>query len=183
MNELYSNYIKKSLWITIAAFIVRCALSWKSLMQGVSIYDLFGFAGEAIAFSAFIMAIYEKYLWKYNPFEEVPVLRKQYNGRFKSSYDNSIRKFDIEIKQTLLTIKVTMKTKESTSTSISASIVNVLGEKQLIYYYLNTPNMEFRDRSEVHYGTAIISVDNTDLMRGRYYTERMSCGDITFNKK
>ena len=53
MNELYSNYIKKSLWITIAAFIVRCALSWKSLMQGVSIYDLFGFAGESIAFSAF----------------------------------------------------------------------------------------------------------------------------------
>lgn len=183
MNELYSNYIKKSVWVTIIAFVIRCAISWQSLIQSVSMYDLFGFAGEAIAFSAIVMTVYEKWLWKYNPFEDVPVLKKQYTGKFKSNYDDSIRRFDIEIKQTLLSVRVTMKTKESNSNSISANIVDVLGEKQLVYYYLNTPKMEFRNRSDVHYGTAIISVENTDIMRGRYYTDRMTCGDITFDKK
>ena len=183
MNELYTKFIKKSVYVAMIIFVIRCAISWQSIIQSVSIYELLGFAGDSFFFTTIIMTIYEKWLWKYNRFENVPVFKKKYTGKFKSSYDSTIRKFDIEIKQTLLSIKITMKTKESTSNSISANIVDVFGEKQLIYYYLNTPGMEFRDKSEVHFGTAIITVDNTDVMSGRYYTDRRTCGDITFNKK
>lgn len=47
-----------------------------------------------------------------------------------------------------------------------------------IYHYLNTPQSKYRDRSEVHYGTAVLTIIDGTMLKGRYYTDRKTNGDI-----
>ena len=69
MAESYSKFTSKSIWLTIAMFCLRCFLSGTKIIAEFSIYDLYGYAGEAIAFSAFVMLVYEKWLWRYGNYE------------------------------------------------------------------------------------------------------------------
>ena len=183
MKEQLSRFVSKSIWVAIILFAFRCAISWKDLAENASLYNLYGFAGEAIGMTAILMAAYERFLWQFMPFEDVPVLRKVYTGTIKSSYDNLERKATLRIKQSLLSVHVTLITQESRSQSLSASIDEILGEKQLTYCYLNTPKSKVRHRSKVHYGTAMLCVENPNRLTGRYYTDRKTIGDMEFSAK
>jgi hypothetical protein len=144
------------------------------------LYDLFGYASEAIGIAVIFAILYEKYIWRFNPFETTPKLASRYRGKLKSNYDNIERSAMLMIKQTLLSVHVTMVTDESKSRSLSVSIDEILGEKQLTYCYLNTPKSEYRDRSEIHYGTATLSISNPKEIDGQYYTDRKTIGDMHF---
>ena len=98
----------------------------------------------------------------------------------KSDYDKSERRATLEIRQTLTLIHITLITDESKSRSLSASIDEILGEVQLTYCYLNTPKSEYRERSEIHYGTATLSITGSKTLEGQYYTDRKTRGDMTF---
>ena len=167
-------------WSVIILFILRCVISWESIIEGVSLYGLFGFASEAISVTVILLGVYEEFLWRINPFEKTPKLAKRYIGILKSNYDQIERNASLKIKQTLLSVHVTLITNESKSKSISASIDEVLGELQLTYCYLNTPKAEFRFRSEIHYGTATLSIADPLTLEGQYYTDRMTNGDMVF---
>lgn len=180
MTERYNKFTKQSIWFTIGIFCLRCFFSGTKLITEFSAYDLYGYAGEAIAFSALVMVLYEKWLWKYNRFEKTSVLKKRYKGTLLSTYDNAEREAILEIKQTLLSINVVFITKESRSKSISASIEKVQDEWQLTYCYLNVPKANVRDRSAIHYGTALLCIENTDRIHGQYYTDRKTTGDMEF---
>lgn len=72
-----------------------------------------------------------------------------------------------------------LKTEESSSKAISAKIIDRDGENVLTYTYINRPKTEVRDRSEIHYGTAILSItDNYEILEGVYYTDRNTAGDM-----
>ncbi|MCD8118695.1 MAG: hypothetical protein LUE29_04310 [Lachnospiraceae bacterium] len=182
MTDQIKEYLKDCLWVATGLFVVRCLISWPELVSNLSAYTLFGFAGEAIGVTSIIMTIYERFLWKYNPLSKVPKLKCNYEGVVCSTYDEIERKASIEIKQTLLTVHVTMVTAESKSKSITATIEEVLGEKQLIYSYLNTPESGYRKRSEIHYGTAMLCIDNPNEISGQYYTDRKTTGNMTFSE-
>lgn len=180
MNELHKSFIAKNVWVAIVVFSIRCLISWAELSAKISLYSLFGFAGEAIGITFALMVFYERKLWKYNPLESTPVLSKKYTGTLTSTYDRVERAATLEIKQTLFSIHITMATNESKSKSISAAIEEIFGEKQLVYCYLNTPEAKFRDRSEIHFGTAKLCVDKPDKITGQYYTDRKTVGDMCF---
>lgn len=180
MIESYNKLIKISVWSTVFLFVIRCIISWGSIIADFSIYDIWGYAGEAIGIAIILTALYEKYIWRVNPFENTPKLSPRYIGKLKSTYDNKVRPATLEIKQTLTSIHVTMITQESKSKSLSTSIDNILGETQLTYCYLNTPKNEFRSRSDIHYGTAILSINNPNKIEGQYYTDRKTTGDMIF---
>ena len=181
MDKQYQNIIKISVWSTIIFFVIRCGISWTSIKAGASLYELFGYAGEAIGLSALFVALFERWLWKKIPFFSVPILKKRYIGILKSSYDNVEREIELEIKQTFLSVKVLMKSNESKSNSISASIDEFLGVQQLTYCYLNTPKAEFRHRSEMHFGTAMLEITKEGILKGAYYTDRKTYGDMFLN--
>lgn len=183
MNERYKGLITKSVWVVIILFVVRCAISWDSIIAEFSIYDIFGYAGEAIGIAAIIICFYEKILWKINPIEDTPVLKKQYEGTLTSTYDGVERKARLEIKQTLLSIHITLITDESRSKSISSSIDKILEEDQLTYCYLNTPQASVRERSEIHFGTAMLCIQKTKELTGSYFTDRKTTGDMNFSPK
>lgn len=179
MNQ-HKKIINICVWSAIILFVLRCVISWDAILNGVSAYDFYGYAGEAISLALIFAGFYEKYLWRINPLEKTPKLAKRYLGTLKSTYDNTERHASLEIKQTLMTVHVTLITNESKSQSLSASIDEILGETQLTYCYLNTPKSEYRDRSEIHYGTATLTVSNPTILDGKYYTDRKTCGDMTF---
>lgn len=180
MSERYNKFTNKIIWFTIIMFCLRCFLSGTRLITEFSVYDLYGYAGEAIAFSTVVMVAYEKWLWRYNPFEKTPVLKKKYKGTLLSTYDGIERDATLEIKQTLLSINVVFVTGESKSRSISSSIEKIQDEWQLTYCYLNVPKANVRDRSAIHYGTALLCIENPDEIQGQYFTDRKTTGDMKF---
>jgi len=107
----------------------------------------------------------------------------KYHGFLYSTYDGTRRNADLEIKQTLLSISVKMKTIESRSNTIAGKIADVLGEKQIIYTYLNNPLEKVREHSEIHYGTAVLVIKENGELSGRYFTDRKTTGDLSFVKE
>lgn len=180
MSEQVEKLIKRAMWVVIFFFVLRCLVSWDEVLHSISPYTIFGYAGEAIGITAVIVVVYNLWLWKYDPTIKTPVLHKKYTGTIKSSWNGETYSAKMEIKQTLLKINVILKTDESTSKSMLASIDDIYGEQQLTYTYLNTPTASVRDRSAVHYGTAMICVENPLELTGTYFTDRKSTGDLHF---
>ncbi|MEG0978208.1 MAG: hypothetical protein RSE41_07750 [Clostridia bacterium] len=180
MNEQIIKFIKKCMWIAIGLFIFRCFLSHAELINSFSIYSLFGFAGEAIGITTIIMFLYEKYIWKFNPLENTPKLKKKYKGILKTTYDATQRNAILIINQSLLSVNVSIMTEESKSNSISVFIENVNGEWRLVYTYHNVSSASVRERSAIHYGTSILSLNDTSHLKGQYFTDRKTTGDMDF---
>ena len=53
----------------------------------------------------------------------------------------------------------------------------------MIYCYQNEPGMDFREKSAIHYGTAILSLENPFTLKGEYYTDRNTTGSMYFVEK
>lgn len=183
MNGQIKGFITKIAWCAVILFVLRCLISGETIITNFSIYDICGFVGEAISVTAIIATLYERWIWRYIPIENTPKLFKEYEGVFISDYDNVERSAQLKIKQTLLTVQVTLITGESRSKSISSSIDIILNEKQLTYCYLNTPQAMVRHRSEIHYGTAMLCIENPNEIHGQYFTDRKTTGDMKFIKR
>ena len=180
MKDEQKKLLNICVWITVILFVVRCVISWENILKGFSAYDMFGYASEAISLAVILTGLYEKFLWRYNPFERTPKLHQKYYGIIKSDFDGIERKATLEIKQSLLSVHVFLTTDESKSKSITASIEEVLGENQLTYCYMNQPKYEFRKHSEIHNGTAVLSIIDNEKLEGQYYTDRKTIGDMRF---
>jgi len=183
MKKQMNGLLNKGMWCAIVLFALRCFISIKEIQDGISIYSLWGFAGEAIGGAALLMVAYEKCLWKFDPFVEIPNINGSYIGTLTSNYDNKARHVTMKIKQSLLSTEITVKTEESISRSVSAYVEEVFGETELIYTYLNEPESKSRDRSEIHYGTATFILNEKDHLVGKYFTDRNTSGDMVFRKQ
>ena len=180
MKEQQKNLINISVWCAIVLFALRCLISWDSIKVNFSCKDAWEFASQAISVAVILSAAYEKYLWRFNPLEKTPKLASKYTGTLKSNYDGIEHSASLLIKQSLLSVHVTLVTDESKSKSLSASIDEVFDEMQLTYCYLNTPKSEYRNRSEIHYGTAALALSDPMRIEGQYYTDRKTAGDMVF---
>lgn len=182
MKEQYKSFLNKSIWVILVLFMIRCFVAWKLFDGGFSGYDLYGYAGEAIGVGTLIMCLYEKWIWRWMFFEKTPKLEKKYIGTFISNFDQVEREATLIIKQSLLFVHVEFRSGESISRSLTASIDDIMGVSQLTYCYLNTPDIAFRDRSEIHYGTAMLRIVEDGNLVGEYFTDRNTCGDMVFHK-
>ena len=168
------------LYKALVIFCIRCFLSDTEMITEFSLYELYGYIGEAIGFSTIVMLFYEKKLWKYNPLEKTPVLKKKYSGTIRSTYDGIERPATLEIKQTLLSVNIIFISGESKSRSISSSIDKIYDEWQLTYCYLNIPQANVRSRSAIHFGTAMLCIENPNKIQGQYFSDRKTTGDMKF---
>lgn len=191
MNEAIKRFIKISLWVALLSFALRCFINCSDLANYVNsqkilelTYTLFGYGGEAIGVTSIFMAIFNKHLWRWKPLNQItgktPILHKKYRGTIIYNLNNSPKKrtVSIYIDQTFLSVSVKLKTAESSSSSLIGAVTTINNEKQLIYTFNNTPNANLQDRSEIHYGTAMLNVDNTAVLSGNYFTGRLTRGSI-----
>ena len=105
---------------------------------------------------------------------------------FRQIWQDAQRRFqsrEAPKSQSLFSVFVFLTTKESRSKAITADIINRDGEYILCYSYLNRPKVEIRERSEIHYGTSILSIgEKSQTLEGEYYTDRNTAGDICLRK-
>ncbi len=182
MQERINKLLIKSMWVVIAVFLLRCAVSAEEIKNNSSFYMFYGYAGEAIGIATIVMILYEKWLWRIDPFSCVPCVKGCYSGYIFSKYDSMNHDATMEIKQTYLSVGITMSTGESESRSITASIECVSGIYELVFMYQNNPKAKYRDRSQIHYGTARLNIIDKEHLVGSYYTDRNTMGDLDFLK-
>lgn len=187
MKSRQSLLLKIFGWTAIVLFFIRCLFSSPSLFTNFELPTLVGFASESISATIFLTVLYEKLLWRWLSFGTVPRLQNEYSATIKSTYQDKPIKATIQIKQTFLSIRVFLQTNESSSASINADFETILGETYLIYCYRNIPKTAVRDRSNIHFGTTLLKIDESDVLSGTYYTDRNYQGDIVLrvvkNKK
>ena len=91
------------------------------------------------------------------------------------------------IKQSWSKLKVFIDWENSTSRSLSASLLEVSsGEFELVYQYINTPKPLAPSTMNMHRGTAWLSLsDNDSKMQGEYYSGRgrNKSGQLTLRKQ
>lgn len=95
-------------------------------------------------------------------------------------------KVDVVIRQRLLSTVVSMTTPESASHSTRCwlEVLRETDRFRVWYTYGNEPKAAARDRSAPHEGLSVLEVRADDLnsMSGRYYTDRLSSGDIKLRR-
>lgn len=190
MNKNTKKFLQMSMWITIIILLIRCFISWGDLndtlrnQEFIALsYSLFGFIGESIGIGAFLMFVFEKVAWKWKPFKylhNMPVLSINYEGKFISNFDKQERDMTLSIHQTFLKVKVEITTNESNSGSLLSEIKDINGMSHLVYIYQNNPKAIVRERSPMHYGTAMLRIINPKTLSGDYFTDRETSGTMDF---
>ncbi len=179
MEKRKQEHNKRLLYLSGILAVVRVLIS-KHLNQEISPYDIIGNIGEAVSVTLLLGWLYRKYIWRFKfvKWESMPRLYKRYSGVLKSSYDGIERPISLEIKQTLLSVEVRLISDESRSDSVNTTIKEINGQNTLLYTYLNEPMSAHRDHSSIHYGTAKLSIISERELKGTYYTDRKTTGDM-----
>lgn len=188
------NYnIKRFCWVfgvlLIVSFIfIRLLLGH---IGDYSVSHLWSDLSSSISITAIFAFTFERWLWKLPIFQgwlvPFPSLAGEWQGTINYNWNNTDNSKDINltIRQTFLRIQIIIETDESMSRSICGSfdIERMRGRQHLIYSYLNEPKAMVRDRSQIHYGTAMLEFnDKGNSMTGTYWTDRKSVGDMNLKK-
>ncbi|HED5951583.1 TPA: hypothetical protein R5T40_002702, partial [Staphylococcus aureus] len=138
-----------------------------------------------VTISTFITIGYERFMWKWKLFR---IFNKQadisgdYEATLRYFYgEGGIKKVDVEIKQTFLTVNIELKSDEITSNSITADIINENGKNILYYTYITNPKAEYEENNSINLGTTRLIVEETELV-GKYWTGVKTTGDLTLKK-
>jgi hypothetical protein len=141
-----------------------------------------------------IYFVFNKYLWKLKLFRKI-FLIPDLNGNWTCSGETSIKegiktvrkwKGDLTITQSWSKIAVCLKSTNSESKSLVASIAHEQGSGfRLVYQYANNPNLN-EPELQIHKGIAELLFDeDTKKASGHYFTDqhRSTVGSIQLRKK
>ena len=147
-----------------------------------SIYGFVSALGETITITTAFLGLYVAFVWRIDPFDKTPVISGKYTGLIEYDYEGDKSKvIDITIKQTLLSVKVMIKTDEIVSTTKVSSLIEENGEYVLYYIYITDPKMKYSDKNPIRYGTCRLLVTDDSLI-GIYWTSGKTSGDIKMTK-
>ena len=179
------RYVSAIVIVFLFSFLIICAIK-KAFPTGF--IDSLRTTSAAITITSIIVTIFVLWAWRFRIFRgwlvPIPNLNGNWEGRIKYNYagKEKSRKIHVHIKQTFVSIILKLETSESKSKSFCGSfnIDKNRGEKQLIYTYFNEPDVKYRDRSPLHYGTTKLDISRDDkTMEGEYWTDRGTKGSIS----
>lgn len=169
-------------------------LTWVILLVANDVqpfsWDGFKLVSVVVTVSSFMVALFIRYLWKMRIFKGwlvlVPNLNGEWKGNLVSDYKDAVNPIDtsLSIHQRLDKISCDLKTGESASKSLVAGFLvdKDRNEVCLVYSYSNRPKNEHRHRSEIHNGTAELTVNHDGTLSGYYWTDRKTRGDINLKR-
>ena len=187
MGQNVNKVITRSAWTVIVVFVLRCLIGqfdFLSFLKCESWYDYFGAAGEAISFTTVILILYDKLLWKINPFDSTPKLSGEYTGTIEYTSNNQKKKKSTKviITQTSLKVMVKITTNEITSNTIASNLVEENGEFVLYYTYITNPRSRYSDENPIQHGTCRLIKTGANTLEGQYWTSRKTIGDIKLTR-
>lgn len=163
-------------------------------LQSIDFHKAISDIFKTISINTFLALIFVKWAWKWKIFYPwlvpFPNLSGEWQGFLKSNWKEKsldLIPTEVKISQTFFNVQVRIKTGESRSHSTGASfdIDKERGLQQLFYSYINTPKSSVRNRSEIHYGTTLLTFNGFTVteMEGEYWTDRETTGEIKLTKK
>ena len=175
MEDRYKKYVEYICGTAIITFVII-----KGIFKQIEFWDALTYA---TTITSVVVILYLTFLWRINPFEKIPKLKKEYKGKLISDYDHKERNIKITINQNLFETKITFKSEESSSKSITANFYEEFGTKMLSFGYINNPKAIYKDKSPIHYGMCILEVKDKDHLEGQYFTDRCTRGDIVLQSE
>lgn len=178
MKSKMEALIKLSGIIVLVIFIILYKLKIPE-----SVLEYWDLILESSGYSVIAIVVYERYLWKYNPFVKIPRLKKKYMGILSYNYKGKFgeKNVEIEIKQSFLSTDVKLKSDEISSKTITSDLVEENGEFVLYYTYITNPLSRCSDENPIQVGTCKLVIDNINDIRGNYWTSRKTIGDLHFH--
>lgn len=174
MKNNYQKYIKPITFLAVVIVFVQYLF-----VKSTKIEDLWSFISNSVAVVSALSIFYVNLGWRFNPFEKIPRLKKQYKGVLKFNYKSKPgeKPIELKIKQTLFSINITSKTDINKSSTIIGSIVLENDEYVLYYNYRTSPDLAVKN-NPIQHGTCRIILDNIKELKGCYWTDRNTTGDI-----
>ena len=130
--------------------------------------------GYAISAAAFIDVLYDRFLWRWNPFEKTPRLYGTYKDISHSNYKGGFEyQAKAVIKQTLSSISLCEEIEDAGYTeSMTAQLVPSKQSDTWKLYctYITHPLTNPHD--DMHEGTVILRVKDKTTLEGIYFTNR-----------
>lgn len=153
-------------------------------------------SGIVLAVVTAVVAIFDKWVWKWNLLHPWLVSTPNLNGTYSgtigplstdSAAEEATRKIDcyLSIHQTLSGITVRLYTEESDSVSIASDLRSSDDNRwDLRYLYENYPAQRVRSHSPIHCGGVTLAVDDKSSRRltGCYWTDRGTKGEMLFQR-
>lgn len=189
--------LKNSIYI-----LVSCsAIAWLSLAY-INDIDLskfkefMGLVPKVVSIDLLLIAIFAKWGWKLKVFRgwlvPFPNLNGTWLGYIYSSWTNPATGENppkipvmLTIEQSFFRFSCKMRTAEmeSISYSESFSIDTDRQIKNMSYSYSSRPRLSLSERSAIHDGTIVFSIIEgaNKKLEGRYWTERLTKGEIVLN--
>jgi len=183
--------LKFLFWIAVATWAVGL------FVMGVPLSEaLFKPSGIVLAAVTAVVALFDKWVWKWawlHPwFVSTPNLNGTYKGYIcplskvadDSGAPSQIEAF-LSIHQTFSSTTVRLYTVESESVSICSDLrASEDNHWQLRYIYENVPGQRVRERSPIHFGGVGFAIDGIESSRlsGSYWTDRQTNGEIAFER-
>lgn len=180
MSSNYNKLIKISVKISLVLLVILWY--FKSPMGKIDYIEI---VGTAAGFAVIPTLIYEKWMWKLNPFDDTPKLKSLYNGCIKFYRDNEWHEKEIRVKidQTFTNVIVKVRTNEIFSKSLISDIIFENGGYVLYYTYITNPKSEYGKDNPIQIGSAKILIEENEKMYGVYWTNRKTIGDIYFKEE
>jgi hypothetical protein len=146
-------------------------------------------APSVAGFYGAFYTLFDKRLWRMEPLRKALGaydLNGKYTGQLSSSFDKHATKYSatLSVTQTWSEINIVLTTSESTSRSLTASLLTEMG--WLGYEYLNEPRPGTSDTMHCHRGSARFSLEAApDTLEGEYYSgrDRQNCGLLHFKRE
>ena len=90
MDARISKNVKRSAGLAVIVFVIRYLIGYVGFLSFLKCntwFDYLGAAGESISITVIIMALYDKVLWRINPFDSTPKLKGSYTGKLIYNYN------------------------------------------------------------------------------------------------
>lgn len=182
MHVYAADEDRRVVTIILAGLSLICAYGLSRLVSQTGLTWLWWVDMPApIGFYALFHKLFNERLWSCRwvrrlGLSKVPNLIGEWHAEMRSSYDEfkTLYVADAVITQTWTSISITLNRDSSHSHSISASLtVNATAKATLSYLYVNQPKPESVDTMSIHYGTAVVQLnEDGNVLEGSYYTGR-----------
>ncbi len=180
MSSNYNKLIKFS--VTVSLFLMLILLYFQKPSTVIEYIEIIG---SAVGYVAIPTLFYERWIWKINPFDDTPKLKKTYRGHIRFNRDNHWQEKEIivRINQTFTRSVIKIKTDEMISKSLLSDIIFENGGYVLYYTYLTNPKSEYSHENPIQIGSTKVLIEEDKYLHGTYWTNRQTVGDIYFKEE
>lgn len=182
------------------AYISVVGVIWFALafVAGVTgNFGQFSVIADVVPLLLVLAGVFEHWGWRWRRLHPhivpTPVIRGTWKGQLESLWEDPVTKARPPVKTVYLSVEQTLTTSftrlmsdESSSDQVAGTMASrPSGRRFLAVIYQNTPPIDLRASSPIHFGGLALDIYGAHPTRleGEYWTDRQSKGKLTFSQR